>query len=136
MNSISDIFSKEKVLLVNVYREEHICASFVTYGNYGDYIWLADADITKLQLENLPHVLSYLQHTGSNLELSFTNNVINKAEIVIRQRDGGYKEPVHRVVRHSCNGHKCLNDLENILSAQLNCENEKNDSFRKTLSKK
>lgn len=125
MVSISEISLKEKILLVNVNREERICASFVTYGDYDDYIWLADADITKLQLENLPYILEYLQHTGSSLELSFMNNEINEAKIVFMQRDGGYKEPFHRVVHYSCKGYECLNSLESILSVQLNCENEK-----------
>ncbi len=123
-------------LLVNVNREGCMNASFVSYGDYGDYIWLADADITKLQLENLPYVLRYLQHTGSSLELSFVNNAINEAKIVFMQRDGGYKEPFHRVVKYSCNGYGCLINLENDLSVQLNCENEKNDSFRKNYQKR
>ncbi len=124
------------LILVNVSREKHIYASFVTYGDYDGYVWLADADITKLQLDNFPSVLRYLRHTGSNLELRYINNEINIAEIVSWRRDGGYKEPFQRVVLHSCKGYECFNSLENILAGQLDLDNEKKVCFGKTLSKR
>ncbi len=80
--------------------------------------------------------MEYLKYTGSCLELGFMNNIINKAEIVSMQRDGGYKEPFHKVVHYSFKGYECLNSLESILSVQLNCENEKIDSHGNKLSKK
>lgn len=61
------------------------------------------------------------------------NNVLDEAEIVHMQRAGGYKEPFHRVIQYNCKGRKCLDSLENILSVQLNFEN---DISGKTLSKK
>ncbi len=135
MGNISDAFFKERTLLVNVNREGCINAAFVTHNVYGKYDWLADADITNLQLSNFQAILGYLQHTGSNLEISYLNSAMSTAKITILQREGGYKEPFHRVVQYSCEGYECLKELEKILSTQLNSEKQKSDSFDKRLTK-
>ena len=126
------------ILLVGINYKGDIDASFVNYGKYGGYDWLADVDINKLQLNRFPSILNYLQqHYGYNLELKYLRDEMISAEIVSMQRDGGYKEPFQRVVECSHNGYECLKKLENDLSVQLQSENQNNDgSVNKMLLKK
>lgn len=116
MDNSFNILSKEKFLLITVNREGQIKAAFITYSKYGENIWLTDVDITKMQLDNYPSILEYLQHSIFSLELSHSNNGIITAEITCMQRVGGYKEPLQRAVKYRCIGYECLSNLENILS--------------------
>ena len=122
-------------ILVNVNCEGCMNACVATYRKYNGYSWVTDVDVTKLQLDKFPSVFDYIQRTGFSLELSYLNDVMNTAKVIDMQREGGYKEPFRRVVHYSCKGYECLNELENILSIQLNSEKQKNDSFGKRLFK-
>ena len=121
------------ILLVGINHKGEIDTSFVTYGKYGGYNWLADVDINKLQLDSFPSILSYLQHYGYNLELKYLWDELISAEMVSIQRDGGYKEPFKRVVKYSYNGCGCLYNLENDLFTQLHSEYQNSDGYVKKM---
>lgn len=127
---------KKNTVLVNVDNEGKINASFVTYSEYGGYIWIADADTTKMQLDDFPVILNYLQHSCSSLELGYLNGEMIAANIISMKRDVGYKETLQRVVEYNCKGDECLNNLEDILTVELKSENQIKNSLGKMLFKK
>ena len=119
------------ILLININREGRIYASFVDYSEYGGYVWLADVDANKLQLNRFPSILSYLQHCGHNLELKYLGDEMISSEITYIQREGGYKEPFQRYIKYSYNGYECINKLEKDLSIQLQSKYQKDNNFEK-----
>ena len=124
------------ILLISINREGRIYAAFVDYSEYGGYIWLADVDANKLQLNRFPSISSYLQHYGHNLELKYLGDEMISAETTYMKREGGYKEPFQRYVKYSYNGCGCINKLENDLSLQLQSKYQKDANFKKVLFQK
>lgn len=117
-------YKNEYTILISVINNK-VNAAFVEDCEEG-YSYLRDADVTSLQLDDYPSLLSYLQCTGYNLELKYSHlSGITKSSIFFRKREGGYKESSYKKVVYSSEGNDSLSYLNEVLSILIENNEEK-----------
>ena len=112
----------QNIFLVRFNFKGDMNAVIVSYSPYGGYVWKADADISFLQLDKFSFLLQYLRESFYELELKCSKYEVFSAEIVSFERNGGYKEPFHKVVKLGCYGYQCLQRLDKELFLQFHSE--------------